>query len=190
MGVIENNFTCFTKRDQGAYDKYLKVKYHIFYCEFGWKSLRVDVKNEMAIPDQIDKDALFFGCFNNNNLIGVARVVYSNVSIPYKDLYYEYIANGMVQGIFAVVNAIAVVKEYRGKRVCKRKRGPNKTIGEQLINNIENKSIEMECKSLILTAGCNCSENFFHRLGYRRLGECYEKSWSPEILVDCKKVLI
>jgi len=184
VGALINLIVEFDHQDSDLYEQYLHLRYKIFYSEFNWHSLNVDVLNQITLSENTDEQAIFFGYLVNGNLIAIVRLVSSTKAVPYQEIYENYIEQKKFPEKFVVINSLAVEKPFRGKRQYQLAKSDIGTIADLLMEHVENYSIRHGMNAIVFTAGCNASSKFFDRHDYTRISDCYTKPWAPTKLVD------
>jgi hypothetical protein len=170
MTIADNyQFELFTKATSPNFlEAYLRLKYLVFVREQGWFSLPHSNENEMAYPDAFDTQSIFILAQDPDAApAGIARATMPPGPLPHMDLLDRHLCAPELEPLreqIATVNAVAVLKKFRGKIIAFQ--GDNFTVGQ------------------VMVAIPKTGARFFTRLGFYALDKPFQYGPSPKPLIN------
>jgi GNAT superfamily N-acetyltransferase len=147
---------------------YRRIKHVVFVREQGW-DLPSDHDAELAHPDPFDPHSMFVVARAEGRSIGIARATMIRDAFPHADFFEGQMVRPELQAVhdvLATVNAVAVLPEFRGRKVRIEGRGQSMTTGKALMVELTKRLDQAGAAVTVLTTSPGVAAIFFDHLGY------------------------
>jgi uncharacterized Zn-binding protein involved in type VI secretion len=188
MTIADNyQFELFTKATSpNLLEAYLRLKYLVFVREQGWFSLPHSNENEMAYPDAFDTQSIFILAQGPDTApAGIARATMPPGPLPHMDLLDRHLCAPELEPLreqTATVNAVAVLKKFRGKIIAFQ--GDNFTVGQVMVAILLGYLEKVGMRVVLLSSDPKTGARFFTRLGFYALDKPFQYGPSPMPLIN------
>lgn len=151
-----------------GFREYRQIKHAVFVREQGW-DLPSDHDAELTHPDEFDPHSMFVVARAEGRAIGIARATMIRDAFPHADFFDGQMARPELQAVndvLATVNAVAVLPEFRGRKVRIEGRGQSMTTGKALMVELTKRLDQASAAVAVLTTSPSVAAIFFDHLGY------------------------
>ncbi len=174
------------------YLDYRRLKYEIFVKELGFYFLPHSDDERLVDEDPYDRVGKFVLARNNGDSIGIARGMNIRNDFPHKMLFLKHLAHESfinLQGKLSTINAVAVIKNYRGVKIKYQCFANKITVGQIILVILVRKLREEGAKIVILSTGIGRSSSFFRKLGFYTIDKPFTYQNYPKPIVNMALII-
>jgi hypothetical protein len=189
VGNKNYSFELFTKSQcPELYKEYRRIKYTVFVLELGWFSLPHASENGMADENDFDRRAVFVLAKDSRDRpAGTARGILIHGSFPHEVLFTHHLSTPELAPLkdhLATINAVAVLKEHRGKLARIDYLAPVVSVGKAIMMKLIGRLIELGAKVIFVSTNPDREADFFLDLGFYIIDEPFTYDVSPTRLIN------
>lgn len=179
----------FRKENHLLMNLYRKLKCDVFVREFGW-NIPID-ENGRTKEDQFDIDGYYVSA-HAESMIGVVRGITFQSSIPYYQMINHHFGPGKISlcpSMMATVTSLAVIADYRGKKIILGNNGCYTTVAEAIILQLMMWLGSLGVEVVFVNVSLNRAFYLFRKLGFQALDPPFSDQNHPYKITNMGLIL-